>query len=66
MNDKTKLVYNGFTKLDLTDQKEFIEAIQAWSREDYSLKEKRRKELNEAVRKVISGPLGETCPCCGR
>lgn len=66
MSIKVDLVLDGFQALDSDEKKEFIDEINHLIRNPHLI----RKSLNEGIKrgeiKVVLGPTGETCPCCGR
>lgn len=65
MDTRVQLVLGGYLELNNDEQAEFIEEAKRHMENPYL-----RKSLNESIRrgevKMVLGPLGETCPCCGR
>lgn len=61
MNDELRKVIRGYTKLTPADRKEFVKRITQPGIEIGTLNE--RVEKSE---QITMGPLGSSCPCCGR
>lgn len=66
MDKKTVRVFNGWLELNSYQRTELEIAMK-----DYQeAPEDRRRRLHESTRdsvfKVETGPLGSSCPCCGR
>jgi hypothetical protein len=64
MNEKTELVVNGFLALTDTEKAVVYAQIARIQEGRSSLKRLQESEINKAL-KVVSGPLGGGCPCCG-
>ncbi len=65
MNERTRIVFNGFLELTQSEQQEFISAVINHSR--MTEVEKRLVESEtKSMTRVSLGPLGNVCPCCGR
>ena len=65
MNDKTRLVLNGWFNLEVNDRRELEEAMRRYRTAPES--ERQDREFNERyVQKMMTGPLGNPCACCGR
>jgi hypothetical protein len=64
MNDKTKLVFNGWLALSDDEREEFKKAKKEYKEGSAT----RQQQLRESVRvlKMQTGPLSGGCPCCGR
>ena len=64
MKARTETVLRGFLALSASEKAELIEEMNAY------LKKNRAEQaaLQEAYkeRRLVLGPLSETCPCCGR
>ena len=65
MNNKTKIVFNGWLQLSQAERQQFQIGVQ-----DFNTGTQEKKvELTESTRGVMkmeTGPLGHGCPCCGR
>jgi hypothetical protein len=64
MNDKTKLVFNGWLALFDDEREEFKRAKKEY-KEGSSTKQQQLKEAARVL-KMQTGPLSGGCPCCGR
>ena len=62
VNDKSKRVFNGWTKLSEDERNELEKAM----REYKSAPMDKRAQVRDEVTKMQTGPLGQGCPCCGR
>jgi hypothetical protein len=66
MNNKTTRVFNGWLHLSLDERREFDEALRQY-RASTDYQQRNLREATEGiVTKMQTGPLGETCRCCGR
>lgn len=64
-SNAVKVVMNGFKNLSATEQKEFIDLINAYLKSGAN--EKRGLEEGFIKAAASTGPLsGNTCKCCGR
>jgi len=66
MNDKTRLVYRGFTELSATERSELVKAVNEFIEADPAKRVAINESLGNTVSKMDLGPMGGTCPCCGR
>lgn len=66
MDDKTKLVLNGFVNLDDDQRTELINEMNEWLKLNSVQKSSSKYGIKEAVQKIDLGPLSKSCPCCGR
>lgn len=62
MNDKTKQVLIGWASLSESERHDLEEEIRRYRTKTLTEQEDFRKGLT----RVTVGPLGSTCPCCGR
>ena len=66
MTNDAQRVLAGFTKLSYSDRCEVIDAINAYMQ----LGDTERQALREKYQRFTAGfpvgPIGGTCPCCGR
>ena len=60
MTKKSELVFNGWLKLTDSEKEEVLEEIRKYQSLNYFEK----RTITE--RKIITGPIDSTCPCCGR
>jgi hypothetical protein len=60
MTKKSELVFNGWLKLTESEKEEVLDEIKKYQNLGYIEK----RAITE--RKIITGPIGGTCPCCGR
>lgn len=65
MTKKSEFVFNGWLNLTDSEKKEVLKEIENYiDVSDFSKRliiEKYKKRAD-----IITGPLGSTCPCCGR
>lgn len=70
MNEKIKLVMNGFISLNDSERKELIDEINKWIEADSLKKSIMNESLEKCAadfRRVNTGPYSSsTCICCGR
>ncbi len=66
MNDRTNLVYKGFTELNLSEREELIKAVNEFINADAQKRTAINESLGNIVSKMDLGPMGGSCPCCGR
>jgi hypothetical protein len=62
MDKKTATVLRGYLQLDSEEQDEFIKELNNYIRGNFSV----RKSVQDSIDQIYLGPLGNTCPCCGR
>jgi hypothetical protein len=62
MTKNSELVFIGWLKLTDSEKEEVLEKI----REFQSLTYYEKRSLIEKETKIITGPIGGVCPCCGR
>lgn len=55
-------VMRGYMALDSIQRQKFIEILNEFNRNDSAY----RTEFRRKATRVSLGPLGFTCPCCGR
>ena len=66
MNDKTKRVFNTWVHLSSDEQRELDDEIRKFKIAN-TTGQRQLRELSESViQKMQTGPLGGTCPYCGR
>ncbi|GHT13492.1 hypothetical protein FACS1894170_09530 [Planctomycetales bacterium] len=69
MTQNVELVLEGFLNLSDLEKHEFIEVLNTL-RSDKKEQGKKfaacKRILNQKQASVVLGPLGQTCPCCGR
>jgi hypothetical protein len=66
MNDKTKIVMNGFLNLSLAEKTELVKNIGEFfqSKDDHKIK--LNEDISITVKRVL-GPLSQlNCTCCGK
>ena len=67
MNDKTKLVFNGWLDLNERERDDFAKAIREYESGPISKRSSLTESTRDSVRKMQTGPHGRTtCACCGR
>lgn len=66
MNDKTKLVLNGFLELNASEQADLIREINRLREERPSEKRAIKSRITEDVQRMDLGPTSDFCTCCGR
>jgi predicted AAA+ superfamily ATPase len=64
MSDEALIVFVGWLNLTPSQQAEFLEAVNSYIASS-PLEKSQTKRLTEAAR-LVAGPLGLACPCCGR
>lgn len=62
MNQRTSLVFKGWLALSNEEQRELEAEIRRYKDGSPTT----QRELRESVVKIDLGPLGRSCPCCGR
>jgi hypothetical protein len=67
MTSKAILVLHGFFQLSSTEKQEFIEELNRYQRESDQGARKSIEHKNDVdFNRVVSGPVGVACGCCGR
>lgn len=66
MNEKTKLVFRGWLELTADEQQQLSHAIRQYNEKLFSEQRALQADLHKSVTRMQTGPLGQTCPCCGR
>lgn len=66
MNEKTTRVFKGWLELTDDERRLLSDAIRQYSEKTSSGKQVLKEEVRASVTKMQTGPLGPTCPCCGR
>ncbi len=66
MNDRTKLVLNGFLKLSVSEQNDLIRAINGTREQEPMEKRAYKSSILKDVQGMDLGPTNEVCTCCGR
>lgn len=66
MNDRTKLVLNGFLELSASEQNDLIRAINQVREQEPMEKRAYKSRITEDVQRMDLGPTSEICTCCGR
>jgi len=66
MSNEANLVFKGYIQLLSWDREEVRKKIEEYEKATSA----GQKEINEGTRtmvgKIYLGPVGTTCPCCGR
>jgi hypothetical protein len=66
MNDKTTRVFNGWLQLTFSEKQEFDAEVRRYQGALDPEKHRMREAYSGHVLRMQTGPLGNTCPCCGR
>jgi len=65
LDTKTQRVFRGFAHLDATQRSNLVEWLNEYQGATSGQREVLLGESRSAL-KMITGPAGEGCPCCGR
>jgi L-asparaginase II len=65
MNERVRLVLNGFIQLSAADKNALIDDLNGYVKANESLQKSIREDVAKGTR-VTLGPVGTGCPCCGR
>lgn len=66
MNDKTQRVFNGWLALTEAERRDFADAERRYVQSTGAGRQQIQESTRSSVVKLQTGPLGQTCPCCGR
>ena len=66
MNEKVTRVFNGWLALSDSERAELQKAIGEYLENDNLGKRILVEKVEALVTKMQTGPLGGSCPCCGR
>jgi len=66
MDQNVACVFRGYTRLNDEQQDELVKAINDYNKQSVKEQEQRRHWLEKSVGRVILGPVGGACTCCGR
>jgi len=66
MSDEAKLVLHGLGALTPPDRQDVLTEIERYKKSDTGTKKKALRESWEKIGRIVLGPTGTTCPCCGR
>lgn len=66
MNEKVTRVFNGWLKLSESERAELQNAIREFLEKDNSGKRLLIEKVESSATRMQTGPLGGSCPCCGR
>ena len=64
MDKKAGIVFRGFLELNSEEQSDVVFAINEYDKKGTYEKQEIRKSYEKD--RVVLGPLGSVCPCCGR
>ena len=66
MTQRPEIVFNGYLTLTASEKTELINAINEYVESDSDKKSLTCKTANAHIVKMDIGPMGGSCPCCGR
>ena len=62
MDKKVAQVLSGYFELDREQKETFIKTLNEYNEANV----RERRKLKEATARIDTGPIAETCPCCGK
>ncbi len=65
MNDKTRTVFVGWLELTEAERRDFASEVTSAQQKSGSEQRRLLEEGRTAVKSYL-GPVGQSCPCCGR
>ncbi len=66
MNNKTERVFSGWLALTPVERAELEKAVREFNAGSISKQQELRESTRDHLTKMQTGPLGSSCPCCGR
>ena len=63
---KVVKVVRGWISLSESERREFQRFVEQYERGDMRMQGSLRESVYSSVTKLQTGPLGGTCPCCGK
>ena len=66
MNSKAERVFNGWLALSPSERSDFERAVRDYNTGTATKQQEIRESTREHLTKMQTGPLGQTCACCGR
>lgn len=66
MNDKIKVVMNGYVSLSDSDRSEFKRLIKEYDEKGEFGKLNERTHLNSEIKRIVGPTSSNACTCCGR
>ena len=66
MTKKPEIVFNGYLKLTTAERSELVKAINEYVESGTEKQASVMAENFSHVAKMDIGPMGGSCPCCGR
>lgn len=66
MESEVAKVIRGWISLSASERREFQSFVEQYERGGSAAQESLRESVYSSVTKLQTGPLGGTCPCCGK